>query len=167
MAGPVLTMTWTGVNEVAKQLDLTNKKAILGFVRGLKAAGEWLLAKSQEIVPWQFGKLSGSGYVRNIGGQGLDANIVVGYQAAHAVYVHENLEAAHGQAFNVKYANQIAAHSRTIKRGARKGQVTPPTVKSGWSPRGVNQQAKFLETPMRTEREAMMDIIYREAIFHG
>jgi hypothetical protein len=163
MAGPVLTMQWTGANEVAKELDLTNKKAILGFARGLKAAGEWLLARANELVPVQFGNLKASGFVRNMGGRGLDTDVVVGYTAAYAVYVHENLEAAHGKAFNIKYAKQIAAHSRTISRGPRKGQVVLPTVKSGWAPRGENQQAKFLETPMRNERQNMMDLIYKEA----
>ena len=56
----------------------------------------------------------------------------VGYTANYALFVHENLEAAHGAAFNAKHAAEIAAgteHSR-----------------------GDNQQAKFLETPFRQLR---------------
>lgn len=61
-----------------------------------------------------------------------DVSVVVGYTTEYAVWVHENLEAAHGQAFNVKHAAEIKAgleHSR-----------------------GPLQQAKFLEQPARENR---------------
>lgn len=55
-----------------------------------------------------------------------NGNVNVGYAASYAVAVHENLEAAHGEAFNVKH------------RGEK-----------GFTSRGPGQQAKYLEQPFR------------------
>lgn len=53
----------------------------------------------------------------------------VGYSASYAVIVHEDMEAAHGEDYNEKYAAEIAAGTKHS--------------------RGPNQQAKYLETPFR------------------
>jgi hypothetical protein len=71
----------------------------------------------------------------------LGESVVVGYTAAYAVYVHENLEAAHGAAYNAKHAAEISA-----------GKTKSSKTKKGWkgaTSRGPNQQAKFLEQPAR------------------
>jgi hypothetical protein len=57
--------------------------------------------------------------------------------------VHENLDAAHGQAFNVKWAAELA-HAKTLRK-SHQGGTEGPFRHS----RGVNQQAKFLEAPFR------------------
>lgn len=70
-----------------------------------------------------------------------DVSVVVGYDAAYAIFVHEDLEAAHGSAYNQKYAEEIAA-----------GKTKSGRKKRGWkgkTSRGPNQQAKFLEKPAR------------------
>jgi hypothetical protein len=67
-------------------------------------------------------------------------SVVVGYATDYALYVHEDLTKAHGEAFNVKHADEIAAgteHSR-----------------------GPNQQAKFLEQPARQNRDSYKQIIF-------
>lgn len=55
--------------------------------------------------------------------------VVVGYTAKYALFVHEDLEATHGEAFNQKHAADIAAGREEA--------------------RGPNQQAKYLEMPFR------------------
>lgn len=68
-----------------------------------------------------------------------EASVAVGFSAAYALFVHENLEAAHGAVYNEKYAEDIAAgrkHSR-----------------------GEAQQAKFLEQPLRENRSKYAKII--------
>jgi len=154
-----VVMQMTGIDTILKNLDRQDKAIAAAVENGLKRAGDMLLIESNKLVPVQIGKLMASGEVRNVGGKGWKADIAVFYKALYAAVVHENLEAVHGRAFNVKYARQIAAHSRTIKRGARAGQVVYATAKSGWAPRGENQQAKFLETPMRTCREDLLGIV--------
>jgi hypothetical protein len=58
-----------------------------------------------------------------------NVSVSVGYTAAYAVFVHEDLQKAHGAAFNIKHADEIAS-------GAEHS-------------RGPEQQAKFLEGPAR------------------
>ena len=68
-------------------------------------------------------------------------SVVVGYTAAYAVYVHENLEARHGSDYNAWYGEDISA-----------GKTKSGKTKKGWkgkTSRGPNQQAKFLEQPAR------------------
>lgn len=137
-------VTVTGLNVVIK--NLKKVKPTLGAKVGtnLKRAGLFLQRESQKIVPVNIGNLKGSAFTRNVGGPGWAVDIVVGYTAEYAVYVHEDLTAAHGAAFNVKYAEQIADKKNKAFRS-----------------RGENQQAKFLERPMREKRKEMLTIIHK------
>lgn len=68
-------------------------------------------------------------------------SVVVGYTAAYAVYVHENLEVKHGSDYNAWHGEEISA-----------GKTKSGKTKKGWkgkTSRGPNQQAKFLEQPAR------------------
>lgn len=115
---------------------------------GLKLGGIYLQRKSQQIVPVQLGPLKASAFTRDIGTV-KRPDVIVGYTANYAVYVHEDLEKAHGQAFNIKHSSAIAGASKKQK-----------TAKGGMFLRGENQQAKFLEKPAREERTAILNIIY-------
>lgn len=141
----------TGVGEILKNLSRADK--ILGrrLERGLKKAGKFLLRETMAIVPVQFGDLKGSAFTRNVGGSGFRADIVVGYSAetGYAIYVHENLEAAHGKEFNIKHAEEIASASTSAQKRV-------------WFERGENQQAKFLEEPARKKRREIIRIIKNE-----
>ena len=99
----------TGVNQVVSNLMVADEKIAMGVARGLKRGGRFLQRESQKIVPVQTGNLKNSAFTRNVGGSGFHTDILVGYTANYSVYVHENLEAAHGQAFNIKYAAEIKA----------------------------------------------------------
>lgn len=117
-----------GLSSVLGQMKKVQKGQVAGLERGLKLAGLFLLAKSQKEVPVEFGPLKASGFVR-VTGFGAGTNVQVGYTAAYAIYVHENLDAAHGEEFNKKYAE-------AIKNGKMKS-------------RGKGQKAKFLEDPAK------------------
>ncbi len=143
----------TGLEKVLKNLDRANVKIGQAVHRGLVKGGLLLQAKSMDIVPVQLGTLKASCFTRNVGGNGFAADIVVGYTTDYAVYVHEDLTKAHGKEFNVKHAEEIAAAAGT-KMG---------TAKGGMFPRGENQQAKFLERPMREQRTTILKIIADEA----
>lgn len=134
----------TGLNAVIKNLKLVKPNLGVKVGRNLKKAGLFLQRASQQIVPVDEDNLKPSAFTRNVGGPGWATDIVVGYTAAYAVYVHENLTTAHGRAYNVKYAGQIADKKD-----------------KSFHSRGENQQAKFLERPMRTLRKEMLAIIHQ------
>jgi len=136
----------TGLNIVIR--NLTKAKGVLGrdIARGLKKGGLHLQRKSQEITPVDLGNLRGSSFCRNVGGSGFNTDIVVGFGSegvGYAVFVHEDLDKAHGRKFNIKHAKEIAAGTMDN--------------------RGEKQQAKFLESPARKEKKRIIKIIQREA----
>ncbi len=142
----------SGLPTVLKNLDRANMKIAEAVHRGLVKGGRLLQAASMDIVPVQTGNLKASCFTRNVGGGGFNVDIVVGYTADYAVYVHEDLTKAHGKEFNIKHAEEIA-----------KAVGTPAgTAKGGMFPRGENQQAKFLERPMREKRTEILKIIADE-----
>lgn len=139
----------TGVEQVIGRLRKSQTITGRGVSRGLKEAGKFLFRESQAIVPVHQGHLKGSGFIRRRG-IGFKTDVIVGYTAKYAVYVHENLDAVHGTAFNIRFAEEIgAAHT--------------PAQKKMWFNREPNQQAKFLEKPARTKRKKLLQIIAREA----
>jgi hypothetical protein len=107
---------------------------------GLKLCALTLLAASQSpFVPVDYSNLKASGGVRErdaaeSGIAGATITWQVAYTAGYAVYVHENPDAAHGQAFNIKHAAELAKHPKT---GPYRHN------------RGPEQQYKFLEKPFR------------------
>lgn len=145
-------MRISGLSTVLRNLRRAGENMGRAAQRGLTQGGLVLQAASMDIVPVQLGTLKASCFTRNVGGRGFDADIIVGYSTDYAVYVHEDLTKAHGREFNVKHAEEIAAAA-----GTRMG-----TAKGGMFPRGENQQAKFLERPMREMRSEILAIIANE-----
>ena len=141
-------VTVTGLNVVLRNLKAAKPTLGAKVGRNLKRAGLFLQRESQKIVPVHKGPLKASAFTRNVGGTGWATDIVVGYTAKYAVYVHENLTTAHGRRFNIKHADKIASATTKAQRKI-------------WFNRGVNQQAKFLEQPMRMKRRELMAIIHR------
>lgn len=111
--------------------------------QGLVEAAKLLLRRANLLVPVDTGVLKASGFVRLVGSLS-EPRVLIGYTANYAIYVHENLDAKHGAAFNTAYAALIAK-GRTHVRGAA-------------------QQAKFLEAPMRDTitRAEMVELIKKE-----
>ena len=94
-----ITGTKAVLAKLHKQYGIIDARIIYGLISG----GKFLKAQSQKMVPVQTGHLRGSSFIRNVGGKGFLADIVVGYEAEYAVFVHENVNAAHGKAFNIKH----------------------------------------------------------------
>jgi len=139
----------SGIPNLLKNLKTSANVVNKNIEKGLARASYFLYRRSQDLVPVQLGNLKGSGYWRRSVAHSKNATAIfsIGYTAAYAVYVHENLEAAHGRAYNVKHADNI----RNPKRSH--------TVRSGNTPRGSGQQAKFLEQPCRQYRMQLLRII--------
>jgi len=155
----------TGMKGIISKLQKTKSKLNSSISRGLYKGGQYLQRESQKIVPVMTGNLRGTAFTRKISWD----HVTVGYTASYAAFVHENLNAAHGKAFNVKHAAEIARAGRmtTSKSGRQtfkptKGKLMG-TAAGGMFPRGENQQAKFLERPMREKRNEILKIVAAEA----
>lgn len=129
------------VAKVIAQFRQAKKRHAKGMNRGLKKAGAFLIAKSLEIVPVDTGNLKASWFVR-AEGEGFTTVVYVGYTAEYAIFVHEDLELRHGADFNAWYWEDIQA--------GREHE------------RGPNQQAKFLEQPLRQNRRQLAKIVKTE-----
>lgn len=138
--------TWRKqVKRLHNRLERHSRKLVKAERKGLKKAGGWLQAESQQIVPVWTGNLRGSAFTRSLGTL-FKPVVEVGYEAAYAIYVHENPNAAHGAEFNTKHATKIAAN---------------PGHKYYFN-RGANQQYKFLERPFREGQATIQRIIRME-----
>ncbi len=139
-----------GLRGLKAKLDKVADKVGKGLGIGLRRCGRILLRKSKALVPVDIGNLKASGDVR-VEGTGFETVVRVGYTAGYAMYVHEDLDAAHGTAYNEKYADEIAA-------------AKTPEQKAKWHPRGPDQQAKFLEQPYRESKAEFIGIIKEEIV---
>ena len=107
----------SGVKKALKELNKAAYDRKKATMRGLLKAGLILQADAQRRTPVDTRNLRGSAYTRKNG----DAAVDVGYTAAYAVFVHEDLEAKHTNgeakflenAIKAKKAEMLAA----IKNG--------------------------------------------------
>ena len=144
-----------GMQQVISKLKRVPKDHLgPGVARGLKIAGLHLQRESQKIAPVQLGNLKNSAFTR-ASGSGLKTDVIVGYTAAYAAYVHEDPDKAHGEDFNVKHAAEIVH--------AKANNLKAATAEGGMFKRGPNQQYKFLEKPAREHRTELLKIIRNEA----
>ena len=151
-----------GMQTVLRNLKKHNVSMGVKLERGLIDGGKLLLRESLLIVPRQTSDLAGSSFIRSFL-TGFETDVVVGFTANYAAFVHEDMDAAHGAAFNVKYADKIAGRAargrKRRKLGKKHDVITDPYFK-----RGEKQQAKFLETPMRTKRKEILSAIVSELL---
>ena len=70
-------------------------------------AGLYVQRESQKIVPIDEGNLKNSAFTRNIGGAGWLHDVIVGYTANYAVYVHEDPNARHKPGKTYKFLEKI------------------------------------------------------------
>ena len=133
-----------GIKTVINRWNRTNKGVGRRAARGLKAGSKFLYDKSQELVPVDKGDLKRSGYYRNIGKRsGMGAIYAIGYTSDYAVWVHEDTRAAHGKAFNIKYASEIASSRYASKR--------------------PEERSKYLSYPARKYKRTIRRIIAKNA----
>ena len=139
-----------GTNLVIEKAHRVIERKMTGLRNGLKKAAVFLLDKSYDLVPIDYGPLKASGHieVRDPGTQETHVLVIYGGpNAPYAVYVHENPEALHGEAFNTAYAHLIARN--------------PPTGPYRHS-RRPNEAFKFLEKPFRDYYTVMINMITEE-----
>jgi len=127
----------TGIKEVLARMHEASEKMGRGCARGLKKAGLRLQRESQRLVPVDYGVLKASAFTRSEG-EGFGTAVTVGYTAAYAVYVHENVE-------------------MKLKGEPR----NPPHKGRYWDPQGRGQ-SKFLEEPVRRLNTDMRADIIKE-----
>jgi hypothetical protein len=128
-----------GVQAVLKALDKSDNRIAVATARGLKKAGLFLQRESQKLVPVDTGNLKNSAFTRATG-KGFDTEVIVGFTAEYAIYVHE--------AVGMKLKGQPRR-----KKGSRG---------SFWDPQG-RAQAKFLEEPARRLQKQLGKIVADEA----
>ena len=131
----------TGVKAVIGKMKAYDIKAQNQLKVRLLIAAKLLKRESMKIVPRDKGHLIGSAYHRLIPAGWL-SDAIVGYTAEYAVYVHEDLDKAHGAAYNKKYAKEIANQKDKYHKAKR-----------------PDEQAKFLERPVRNNRSRILRIL--------
>jgi len=166
----------TGLKGVLKGLNERLKKDARNAQRGLLEAGRELERDSKEIVPVDLGPLKASGSTK-AEGRGFERKVTVQYEAAYAVYVHENPNAAHGAEFNreskegrsderkATLAEARGKRKKPVKGQKKEKQTTARIKKKGkviQKNRGPNQQYKFLERPARENRKKYIDKVREE-----
>jgi hypothetical protein len=117
-----------------------------GFQVGVVRAAYRLLQHSLDIVPVDTGYLRSTAHVVVIG-QGFRTIARVIYSAFYSIWVHERLDLAHGAAYNRKYAVEIAMGRKR--------------------PRRPQEQAKFIETPLRANRREYVNIVREDMKARG
>lgn len=116
---------------------------------GLIAGANELLKEALLLVPFESGTLYASGRIE-IDGFGIRTvvSVIFGNDSApYAIYVHEDLTKAHGAAFNLKHAVDIARGHTLYGKPI--------------SSRRSLEQAKFLEAPLRNKISNIRDAFNR------
>ena len=92
----------TGLKGILSKLNIANKRVQSRYIAGLKVAGLFLRRESQKIVPVDKSNLKPSAFTRAIK-LSFGVDVIVGYTASYAVFVHEDLEARHQEGKTAKY----------------------------------------------------------------
>lgn len=102
----------SGIDRVLRNLKKSRGTIGASVSRGLKRGGLLLQRESMKIVPVDKNILRSGAFTRNVGGEGFDTDIIVGYQAEYAVFVHEDEEARHRPGKQAKYLEAPARQFR-------------------------------------------------------
>lgn len=124
----------TGLQEVLDNLNREISGIKNRSLAGLYEAGLKIEAASNERAPSEYGNLRGSSYTRKDLSGGM--SVEVGYTAAYAAFVHENLEMK------------------------LKGELRPSGLGKYWGPKGEN---KFLEKTVRLNEANIIKIVQHHA----
>jgi len=130
-----------GVRDIQRNLCKADSRIRKALERGVVKAGLYIQRESQRIVPVDTGNLKASAFTRKIG-SGVKFDVIVGYTASYAIYVHENIE------------EKNKGEPRPRRRGVDRGNF--------WDPPGRGQ-SKFLETPAREGKRRLIQIVRKEA----
>lgn len=129
-----MTATVNNIDKVLENLNKEISKIENRSSAGLMAAGLKVQALAQRRVPVEYGNLRASAFTRKTPEDPL--SVEVGFTAAYAVYIHENME-------------------QTLK-----GQPRPSGLGVYWGPDG---QPKFLESALNELQNEIVQIIVKYA----
>ena len=104
-------------SKLFRTLKQKEKRQGQAFQRAVKRAGLLIQRESQKIVPVDTGNLKNGARTR-AEGRGFDTKVTVSYQAAYAVFVHEDLNATHKKGKTAKFLE------RAVKENYRKIRQT-------------------------------------------
>ena len=102
----------TGVKAVVAKLQRYKVAQGVATHKNLMKAGRYIQRESQMIVPVDTGNLKNTAFTRNVGGPGLLADVIVGYTAEYAIYVHEDPNAAHKEGKTHKFLEKVIREKR-------------------------------------------------------
>lgn len=119
-----------GLSKVLNNLNKAIEKKGKATAAGLFAGGLFIQRESQKRVPVEYGNLRGSAYTRKARDNTLAVEI--GYGAAYALYVHENMEQK------------------------LKGKPRPSGLGVYWGPHG---EPKFLENVLKEKKADILRTI--------
>lgn len=160
-------MRLTGTEDVRKAVKEVAKKYPQAMAAAIYKLGVAILSDSLPRVPREFGVLRASGYVAPPTGQGLNADVQLGYGTVYAVPQHERLDYRHPRGGEAKYLEnainavapsalpKLAKWAQEIAEaggrwGATSGIPTRPVV--GNSNRKSSSQSKRLTRAGRNVR---------------
>lgn len=92
-----------GLGSIRNRLDRATNEYLRKLTLGLKRAGLFLQRESMQVVPVDTGNLRASAFTMCIGDNTEAVQVQVGYSAAYALYVHENLDARHKAGKTAKF----------------------------------------------------------------
>lgn len=143
MASSPVKMTVSGVEVTVQNIN----REIAGIQGrtpgGMLRAGYLVLGESNRRVPYEYGNLMRSGYVK-LDRTGSEPGVEVGYSSPYAIYVHENME--------------MKLRGRTRRSG--KGTY--------WSSSGGGQgRSKFLESAAKDLQDDVVDTVADAARIRG
>lgn len=127
-----------GLQDLADRLKKFKYANAQGFEEGIQKSAYFLLRKALELVPIDTGYLASTGHV-HVTGSGFKTRASVRFSAEYSIWVHERLDLAHGRAFNIKHFLEIQMGKTHFRR--------------------PQEQAKFLETPLRLHKKQLLDYV--------
>ena len=110
-----MPITVTGIADITRNLDKTNRAFATAVEGGLKKAGLRLQRESQLIVPVDTTALKSSAFTR-AEGSGFDTAISVGYTQDYGIFVHEDLNARHEPGKQAKFLEEPALRLVAVLR---------------------------------------------------
>lgn len=141
-----LSLTFAGMNDVKRKLQLANGRARTAVGAGLYGAANNVVTAAKRIVPVDTGTLKGSGYATFPNSRGNNVIVELGFGGAakdYAVAQHERTDYRHPEGGEAKYLEkpmmeQTSTFSHDVAVIARKafkanqGAVKGPHPESPW-----------------------------------
>jgi hypothetical protein len=106
MATGRVSITWTGMRELASRLQLDAIAVPKALATALYQEGLRIMAVAIRITPWDTGTLRSTGHVELPSITGTSIVVKLGFggsSAPYALYVHENLQARHKPGTQAKF----------------------------------------------------------------